>query len=252
MKATTTLPGSPAPGAGCARTALAALLFWPCSSVALEVMGVDANDTTVTLLFLIQAFLLLLVWLLYRQQLKLTRLLTVESRTDSLTLIPNRRHFFETLESAIALADRHGQPLSVFIFDLDDFKKINDTYGHAAGDKVLRKVSAAVQRNIRQTDCLGRVGGEEFAVQLPYTSGESARMLAERIRARVEALTFPEISDDLRVTCSIGLAAFRPGLSSDRLLELADDALYEAKQAGKNCVRALAAGVDTPTGAAAG
>lgn len=206
-------------------------------SYALEVLGIAPTDGTLVFLLILQALMLVIVWMLYRQQLRLTQLLQVEARTDSLTQIPNRRYFFEMLESNLALAGRHHQPLSLFIIDLDNFKQINDHYGHAAGDKVLRKVTALLAHDIRGGDCIGRIGGEEFCVQLPLTSIHAAHVLAERIRQRVESIPFPDISPDLRVTCSIGLAAFQPGISADALVELADNALYEAKAAGKNCVR---------------
>lgn len=213
--------------------ALAAL---PESVLAMEFLGSEVNDTAFTALLLLLAFTLAIVLVLYRQQMRLVRLLKAESRTDYLTHIANRRHFLEVLDSNIAMAERHHQPLSLLTLDIDFFKQINDNHGHSAGDAVLRKVAASLRKGLRKGDFVGRLGGEEFGVQLPMTVPDAARAIAERLRTQVASLDFTAISSDLQVTCSIGIAGYRQGMSSETLSQASDEALYVAKQGGRNCV----------------
>jgi diguanylate cyclase (GGDEF)-like protein len=155
---------------------------------------------------------------------------------DSLTGVLSRRAFKEEAQRMVALALRHHQALSCIAIDLDHFKSINDTYGHAAGDIVLARVAKACASEIRETDLLGRLGGEEFAVIMPQTGSESALEIAERLRVAIEGL-LPEFgAGAVAITASFGIAALDPTTRDlDTLLQHADAAMYEAKRAGRNC-----------------
>jgi diguanylate cyclase (GGDEF)-like protein/PAS domain S-box-containing protein len=164
--------------------------------------------------------------------------LALLASTDSLTGLWNRRHFLEQAELELQRALRYGRPVSVMMIDIDHFKRVNDTYGHPAGDAVLRHFAAIIRSNLRKSDCLGRVGGEEFAVLLPESDMEQARIVAETLR-RETAVTRVGLDDGtaLGITASFGLTSARPGeeLVSDLLLR-ADRALYAAKDGGRNRV----------------
>lgn len=170
---------------------------------------------------------------------RLHRVAERRARVDSLTGLANRRRADEALEAELARSDRLGDPTGLILLDVDDFKAVNDRYGHPTGDEVLRAVAATLRDAVRQIDTAARWGGEEFAVVLPATDLDGASQLAERLRA---ALAEREIvgPDDqtLRVTASFGVAASLPGSTPERLVETADDALYRAKRAGKNRVYA--------------
>jgi|GEM_PF-5473329 len=161
------------------------------------------------------------------------------SRTDSLTGVNNRRHFFELAEDKLALASRYKQPLAVMMFDLDHFKKVNDSYGHDIGDKVLVQVLQVIREKVRTTDVIGRYGGEEFIILLPMTNVVQAHILAERIRTAVEQLRVPSSEEgDVRTSISIGITELDHDSSIqtvDELFRRADKALYGAKHAGRNC-----------------
>ena len=154
--------------------------------------------------------------------------------TDSLTLLANRRFFIDLLEKAMAFAKRHEQALSVIMADLDNFKSVNDTYGHQAGDQVLAAFGQVMHASIRQEDLAARFGGEEFILMLPGTALETATILAERLRRKLENLAFPPL--ETRVTASFGITQYRPGDTFERLVKRADEALYATKAAGRNRV----------------
>ncbi len=164
--------------------------------------------------------------------------------TDELTGCYNRRYLLRQLTHEIAMAQRYENPISIFLCDLDNFKIINDTYGHLAGDEVLRVVVGIVRDNLRRTDVLARFGGEEFIIFLPQTDSRGADVLAEKIRAAVEAHAYTIAGEAIGVTVSIGLVSVDDGPEVDRdpsevlemLLARADKALYEAKKKGRNCV----------------
>ena len=161
--------------------------------------------------------------------------------TDGLTGLFNRRHFMELAEAEIHRAKRYGQPMAAIMFDVDHFKRVNDTYGHDAGDEVLRALSALGVKLFREVDVLGRLGGEEFGVFLPQTSMEDAMLVAERMRAGVEAAVIASAEGDLSITISIGLAALEPDVEGiEALLKHCDLALYTAKNTGRNKVVAYA------------
>lgn len=171
------------------------------------------------------------------RQLRRARRLRVLALTDELTGVANRRRIELIAEEAIAQAHRDGTPLCLITFDIDYFKRINDTFGHLAGDKVIARVAAACQQALRHRDALGRTGGEEFLVVLPDTPIEAAVQVGERLRANVEALRWSDVADDLQVTVSLGLATLQADDAGLRdLLRRADAALYRAKAAGRNAV----------------
>lgn len=155
--------------------------------------------------------------------------IAAESRTDPLTGLNNRRAIDERIGEEIARAKRYGHPLAVLMIDLDDFKSINDRYGHVAGDDTLHDVAGAITRSVRSIDIAGRYGGEEFLVILPETAMVGAAAVAERIRATIEQLG--------RTTASAGVAElFDEDTAAAELIERADTALYKAKRSGKNRV----------------
>jgi len=159
------------------------------------------------------------------------------ARTDVLTGINNRRHLFELAEREFDVATRYQQPLSVLIFDLDHFKQVNDTFGHAVGDQMLQRVTEVACAELRSADVIGRYGGEEFVILLPMTTAQDALPLAERIRVGVAAIRIPTEKGDASATISIGIAELKhtSGESLDSILICADKAMYAAKQAGRNC-----------------
>lgn len=160
------------------------------------------------------------------------------AQTDPLTGLSNRRHFMALAEQELARMHRYGGPLSVFMMDIDLFKSVNDTYGHQTGDLVLQRVGALFLDALRDVDCIGRIGGEEFAVVLPQTDGPRGLEVAERLRATVAATEIPLASGlPLRLTLSIGVATVVDGGANiDTVLGQADSALYEAKGSGRNRV----------------
>jgi two-component system cell cycle response regulator len=158
---------------------------------------------------------------------------------DRLTGAYNRGAFDDRLKSEFVTSQRRNSPLALLLFDIDHFKRLNDTYGHLAGDAVLREVSDSVQRSMRAEDVLARYGGEEFAIILKSVSGRSARVLAERVRVAVEEAEVEWNGTPIRVTVSIGVAHVASAHSVDspaQLIALADAALYQAKHEGRNRV----------------
>jgi|GEM_PF-649761 diguanylate cyclase (GGDEF)-like protein/PAS domain S-box-containing protein len=160
------------------------------------------------------------------------RLLSI---TDPLTGVYNRRFLQETLLKELYRAERHGEPFSLIMLDIDHFKQVNDRYGHDVGDLVLQHLVKLIQKRIRSSDCLARWGGEEFIVLLPHTGLLAATSLAE---ALLEDLRVSELKGVGYVTTSSGVAVYRPGDTVEQLVQRADALMYAAKQAGRNCVRA--------------
>lgn len=157
------------------------------------------------------------------------------SKTDFLTSLNNRGFWEEALNNEYKRIKRSGHHSTLLMCDIDHFKRVNDTFGHAAGDAVIQHVAAAVKKNLRSTDVAGRYGGEEFAVLLLDTTVEQAMFFAERLRKNVEAMAVEYNQQILRVTVSIGVAEYREDMGEYRdWLEAADKALYQSKAAGRN------------------
>lgn len=170
---------------------------------------------------------------------QLQRRLYESSTRDALTRVYNRKYFGERLTAEVAYSRRHRVKLAVLLLDLDDFKRTNDTYGHLAGDMVLRLVSAQMQRLIRVEDLLARYGGEEFVIIARSTGKHEAVQLAERIRSSISQLEIPVSDTSIKVTISVGVAALpdvAPNGGPQELIALADARLYRAKNEGKNRV----------------
>ncbi len=151
--------------------------------------------------------------------------------TDTVTSLPNRRRLYEDAYRLIALAERYGQEFCVCLFDLDHFKRLNDTHGHLVGDQVLQEVAQVVRLHLRAADLFGRWGGEEFVVLLPQTRLNDAQTALERIRLALHTIALPNVHT---ITASFGIAAYLPGDTCESLLHRADQALYLAKATGRN------------------
>jgi diguanylate cyclase (GGDEF)-like protein len=161
--------------------------------------------------------------------------LALQAATDPLTGLPNRRRFDEELERELSIAERQRSVVSTLMIDIDHFKRINDGYGHRAGDATLRRVADVIRREIRRSDTCARFGGEEFAVILPFTPEAGARAVAERIRSGVEHLSVDWEGQRLSLTVSVGGVTLPVGTqSTDSAVEAADAAMYEAKRQGRN------------------
>jgi len=164
--------------------------------------------------------------------------LTQQAHLDYLTGLSNRRHFMAQGEAELSRAIRYDKPLSLMMLDIDFFKNVNDTYGHQMGDTVLQVLSKICQDTLRQVDVAGRLGGEEFAVILPETTSEEALDVAERLRKAIvnTDVTIP-VGLPIHFTVSIGVTTLNnKDVNIDMLLHQADQALYEAKEAGRNRV----------------
>jgi diguanylate cyclase (GGDEF)-like protein len=168
---------------------------------------------------------------------RLHRIVEKQARIDGLTALANRRHFEDQLAAERARVERFGGSLAIVIADLDDFKDVNDRFGHPAGDVVLREFARTLEEGIRDIDLAARWGGEEFVLLLPGTELDGAARVAERIRRALAARTILSASGDrIAVTASFGVAAYPSSGRGDQLLATSDAALYEAKRAGKNRV----------------
>ncbi len=159
------------------------------------------------------------------------RLMTV----DGLTELHNKRYFNEAIEREASRSQRYSRTFSLVLFDIDHFKHINDTYGHLAGDAVLRQLGALIKNRVRRDDVPARTGGEEFAVILPEVGTEGAIQLAEKLRTAVESSTFKFEGTQIPVTISVGVAEWTPEVvDPQELVKATDEKLYEAKRTGRN------------------
>lgn len=163
------------------------------------------------------------------------------ARTDELTRLNNRRAFYELGEAAFRQAARRGEGVAVVMFDVDHFKRINDSFGHTVGDEVLCAIAAAARAVCRDTDVLGRLGGEEFALVSPGADAAQALALAERLRAAIAAIRIARDAGELTCTASFGVASYGAGSAAalDALICKADQALFLAKRGGRNRVESL-------------
>ncbi|MCB9709056.1 MAG: GGDEF domain-containing protein [Myxococcales bacterium] len=163
------------------------------------------------------------------------RLMTVDGLTD----VYNKRYFSEELEKEMSRSRRYQRIFSLLLFDIDHFKQINDTYGHLAGDAVLRQIADLVRSRIRRDDSLARIGGEEFGILLPEVGQKGAAELAEKLRRLVETKVFAFEGLKLSITISLGVAEWQPSITNEQMLiKTADEKLYEAKRAGRNQTKA--------------
>ena len=166
-----------------------------------------------------------------------TEMMETLARTDALTGTYNRRHLYEALKKEGEKALRYGRPLSLIMLDLDYFKRVNDTYGHDVGDRLLKEVAQLIGHHLRDPDQLSRWGGEEFLVLVPETVLEQAQQLAVRLKCAIETHQFEKAGG---VTASFGVAAHQKGDTPETLLKRADRALYQAKSNGRNRVEVVA------------
>ena len=157
---------------------------------------------------------------------------------DPLTGLPNRAAWGERLQYEVEQWQIHGNPLLIAMLDLDHFKRINDGYGHLAGDKELKIIAAQLRRHLRPVDFIARFGGEEFVLLMPDTPLTTGLQLVDKLRTAIEACPFHFKGEPVTITLSIGVSAFRAGDRSDQVLKRADEALYRAKHRGRNCVDA--------------
>lgn len=160
------------------------------------------------------------------------RKLEFESLHDSLTGLFNRRSFDNSIQSEVARCLRYSSMLSLILLDVDKFKIVNDEHGHGAGDRVLIDLAGVVENSVRESDLVFRVGGDEFAVICPGTTGDQAFMLAEKVRKKIKQYPF---ATGCTETISLGAAEYRKGVTKEQLYQHADKALYCAKNAGRNC-----------------
>ena len=164
---------------------------------------------------------------------KIYRMATIDGGTQTF----NKKYLLESLDSEFKYSRTHGQPLTMIYFDLDHFKKVNDTYGHNAGDFILKETATVVKSLIRKEDVFCRFGGEEFVILLPNTEAKTAYETAERIRLKMESHTFKFESHDLKQTASFGVSQLNASMTEPKhLLDDADRKLYKSKQNGRNQV----------------
>jgi diguanylate cyclase len=156
---------------------------------------------------------------------------------DSLTGLPNREFYQQRLEQELQRIKRYGGKLSLMVCDVDLFKRINDNYGHLAGDKVLNIIAKSLQKNLRSSDFIARYGGEEFVALMPETSTAEAKIIAEKLRKKIERSPFNFKKEPIQITVSFGISEFAPGESADEVFSRADKALYAAKEKGRNQVQ---------------
>ncbi|MBX7056971.1 MAG: sensor domain-containing diguanylate cyclase [Leptospirales bacterium] len=163
-------------------------------------------------------------------------LLELQSRTDDLTGVYNRRYLNHRMRDEIDRAHRYRRPLALAMCDVDHFKQINDSFSHSVGDRSLARIARILSDCVRSVDCVARYGGEEFAMLFPETDGRGAERIAEKVRAGVQSFDWSQISPELKITVSIGVAELGERRNADELLIAADRNLYSAKDAGRNCV----------------
>ena len=160
---------------------------------------------------------------------------------DPLTGLYNRRYASQHLMTISEKSEKDGEPYSILMMDLDEFKKVNDVYGHAAGDQILIEFSRRLQENVRGIDLSARMGGEEFVIAMPGTDTDQAVFVAERLREAIEQNPFvvPNLDNEISITVSVGVASSQPGVyCPEAVLQDADEALYSVKNNGRNAVKA--------------
>lgn len=185
--------------------------------------------------------LLLIVISVVTVQFRTNRKVTLLSNTDSLSGLYNRRFIFQYLDEHISQDQKGEQTLSIFVLDIDDFKIINDTYGHPVGDKVIQEVASIAKSVIRKDDLIGRIGGEEFMCVLPKAELNEAEKVAEKMRSAIAKHScFQSLGNNISLTVSVGVSCVSSDTEDSKALYFtADKALYAAKNSGKNCVVTL-------------
>lgn len=177
---------------------------------------------------------------LEKDRIEILKKLNTLAITDELTKLYNARHFHTQLKAEVGRAARYFHSLALLLFDIDYFKKYNDTYGHLEGDKALAAIGRITSRCLRAMDSAYRYGGEEFTVILPETTGSEAHHVAERIRSAIEDETFtPVAGKEVTVTVSIGITEFQSGETAEDLIRRADNAMYLSKRNGRNRITLL-------------
>ena len=172
----------------------------------------------------------------YRNKVKLARKLDMMARIDPLTRLPNRRDMLERIETEVCRIERAQNSFTIVMSDIDNFKKINDTYGHDTGDMVLKKVTAIMREVIRKQDVVSRWGGEEFLFLLPDTDQQGGVLIAEKVRQLINGHKFVVSDGDLKVSVTSGVCEYQLGMVIQSCIQQADEALYRGKKAGKNQV----------------
>lgn len=160
----------------------------------------------------------------------------VKALTDTLTKLPNREAYNERFSLEFKRWQRYGHPVVMVVADIDFFKKVNDTYGHLAGDRVIKVIAQQLKKTFRKTDFIARIGGEEFLIIMPETTLEIGHSILEQTRQDIEKLPFHFNNKEVNVTMSFGMTCFTPGMDKDKIFKVADEALYEAKEGGRNRV----------------
>ena len=179
---------------------------------------------------------LVLTFFMYRQS-KTSKILHKLANTDALTDLANRRYTFNYAEDMLVQAKKEQQNFAIIIFDIDHFKQINDTYGHPAGDVALKGIAIIANEYVRNSDILGRIGGEEFLVILPNTSSNQAHEIAERIRKAIEEKDFTLGDTLVNISASFGISQLAQNQPNfNQIFHEADIALYQAKNSGRNCI----------------
>jgi diguanylate cyclase (GGDEF)-like protein len=161
---------------------------------------------------------------------------------DNLTGLYNHRSFQEMMDKEVSRAQRYERPLSLVLVDIDNFKRVNDIYGHPVGDQVLRAIGSKLESTTRKSGAVARYGGDEFALIVPETDMNGATILAERCRLAIEQMTIQVGNQTIRTTVSFGVSSYShglPGMSKAWMLDAADKALYQSKRAGRNKVTAM-------------
>lgn len=231
-------------------------LAWACVSLALALMverrfapllrygdNVVPNTLDSVFGFLISIFMLVGLWgirKLFSELQKQEEVLSAQASTDALTGLANRRETLQRLHFELDRLIRNQRPVSLIMLDLDHFKKVNDTWGHAAGDAVLCAVATVCKNSIRHIDLAGRWGGEEFLIILPEADSEDARVAAERLRVAIADTKIPVGDAVLTINASIGVVTSDSEIQAESLIGFADEALYDAKNNGRNRVSIFA------------
>lgn len=203
----------------------------------IQSMSIDPTDIILYEQVLITPLLALGVLMITNEL--ISRELRSHAELDSLTNMFNRRFFLKLLEKSKSLATRTKNPLALLVLDIDHFKLINDKFGHMAGDEVLISFANNAQKNLRSEDVMGRIGGEEFAIFLPNTNGDSAMLFAERLRKMIENHPATTAKGKIHYTISIGVTVIADNSSLEKALDDADLAMYQAKEKGRNRVESL-------------